>query len=58
MFFLEQMFLIKTGNEHTCESTIKTKGIIDLTLFTVKINFEIEVQNFIVEEDSTVLENT
>ena len=37
---------------------IKTEGITDLTLFTEKIDFDAEEPNLIVEEDSTVLENT
>ena len=36
---------------------IKTEGITDLTLFTVKIGFDAEEPNLIVEEDSTVLED-
>ena len=37
---------------------IKTEGITDLTLFTEKIDFDTEEPNLIVEEDSTVLEDT
>ena len=37
---------------------IKTEGITDLTLFTEKIDFDAEEPNLIVEEDSTVLEDT
>ena len=37
---------------------IKTEGITDLTLFAEKINFDAEEPNLIVEEDSTVLEDT
>ena len=37
---------------------IKTEGITDLTLFTEKIDFDAEEHNLIVEEDSTVLEDT
>ena len=35
---------------------IKTKRITDLTLFTEKVDFNVEEPNLIVEEDSTVLE--
>ena len=37
---------------------IKTEGITDLTLFKEKIDFDAEEPNLIVEEDSTVLEDT
>ena len=37
---------------------IKIEGITDLTLFTEKIDFDAEEPNLIVEEDSTVLEDT
>ena len=37
---------------------IKTEGITDLTLFTEMIDFDAEEPNLIVEEDSTVLEDT
>ena len=37
---------------------IKTEGITDLTLFTEKIDFDAEEPNLIVEEDSTVIEDT
>ena len=40
------------------EEKIKTEGITDLTLFTQKIDFDAEEPNLIVEEDSTVLEDT
>ena len=40
------------------EEMIKTEGITDLTLFLEKIDFDPEEPNLIVEEDSTVLENT
>ena len=40
------------------EEKIKTEGITDLTLFTEKIDFDAEEPNLIVEEDSTVLEDT
>ena len=40
------------------EEKIKTEGITDLTLFTEKIDFDAEETNLIVEEDSTVLEDT
>ena len=36
---------------------IKTEGITDLTLFTEKVDFDVEEPNLIVEEDSTVLED-
>ena len=36
---------------------IKTEGIRDLTLFTEKVDFDVEEPNLIVEEDSTVLED-
>ena len=35
-----------------------TEGITDLTLFKEKIDFDAEEPNLIVEEDSTVLEDT
>ena len=38
-------------------SKIKTEGITDLTLFTEKVDFDVEEPNLIVEEDSTVLED-
>ena len=40
------------------EEKIKTEVITDLTLFTEKIDFDAEEPNLIVEEDSTVLEDT
>ena len=40
------------------EEKLKTEGITDLTLFTEKIDFDAEEPNLIVEEDSTVLEDT
>ena len=40
------------------EEKIKTEGLTDLTLFTEKIDFDAEEPNLIVEEDSTVLEDT
>ena len=40
------------------EEKIKTEGITDLTLFTGKVDFDAEEPNLIVEEDSTVLEDT
>ena len=40
------------------EEKIKTEGITDITLFTEKIDFDAEEPNLIVEEDSTVLEET
>ena len=40
------------------EEKIKTEGITDLPLFTEKIDFDAEEPNLIVEEDSTVLEDT
>ena len=40
------------------QEKLKTEGITDLTLFTEKINFDAEEPNLIVEEDSTVLEDT
>ena len=36
---------------------IKPEGITDLTLFTEKVDFDVEEPNLIVEEDSTVLED-
>ena len=40
------------------QEKLRTEGITDLTLYTDKINFEAEEPNLIVEEDSTLLENT
>ena len=40
------------------EKKLKTEGITDLTLFTEKIDFDAEEPNLIVEDDSTVLEDT
>ena len=40
------------------EEKLKTEGITDLTLFTEKVDFDAEEPNLIVEEDSTVLEDT
>ena len=40
------------------QENLKTEGITDLTLYTEKINFDAEEPNLIVEEDSTVLEDT
>ena len=40
------------------EEKLKTEGITDLTLFTDKIAFDTEEPNLIMEEDSTVLEDT
>ena len=36
---------------------IKPEGITDLTLFTEKVDFDVEEPNLIVEEDSIVLED-
>ena len=40
------------------QEKLKTDGITDLTLFTEKTDFDTEEPNLIVEEDSTVLEDT
>ena len=40
------------------EEKIKTQGITDLTLFTEKVDFDVEEPNLIVEENSIVLEDT
>ena len=40
------------------QEKLKTDGIIDLTLFTEKINFDAEEPNLTVEEDPNVLEDT
>ena len=40
------------------QEKLRTEGITDLTLYTDKINFDAEEPNLIVEEDSTVLEDT
>ena len=42
----------------TEEPATKTEGITDLTLFTKKVDFDAEEPNLIVEEDSTVLQDT
>ena len=40
------------------EEKLKTEGITDLTLFTENVDFDTEEPNLIMEEDSTVLEDT
>ena len=40
------------------QEKLKTDGKTDLTIFTEKIDFDAEETNLIVEEDSTVLEDT
>ena len=40
------------------QEKLRTEGITDLTLYTDKINFDAEEPDLIVEEDSTVLEDT
>ena len=40
------------------QEKLKTDGITDLTLFTEKIDFDAEEPKLIVEEDSSVLEDT